>query len=149
MTPEVRSKLAWWGDWLSSALLAVVVGLLAYRFLAPRPASPLGSLAGQPIVPPGQVTLVELSQTHCPGCWAMRPTLFALQKAFGQRVRVEVVEVDSPADPAEAERLSTLAALHFTPTLLVADAEGRATAKFIGPTSYASLASALDRALDR
>lgn len=77
----------------------------------------------------------------------MRPVMALLQHQYLHRARIETIETDRPDDPAEAARLSAAAHLHYTPTFLVVDQGGRATAKFVGPTSYAALSGALERAL--
>jgi thiol-disulfide isomerase/thioredoxin len=134
-------------DRLSMGLVVALLAFLAYLALLPRQGSPLGSLAGRRLASPGHVTLIELGQTDCPACWAMKPVLAALGHAYGHRIAIETLDIDRPGDLAETRRLVALSELHFTPTLLLADRQGRASAKFVGTTSYLSLSQAIDRVL--
>lgn len=77
----------------------------------------------------------------------MRPVMALLQRRYGHRALIETLETDRPDDPTEAARLAAAAHLHYTPTFLVVDRRGRATSKFVGPTSYAALSGALERAM--
>lgn len=136
--------------WLDKGLTLVAVVMLAVtlgRYVLPRQADSLGDAALRPAVAPGRVALVELGATYCPSCIASKPIMMALSKVYGDRADVRVIDIDRPEHRAEASRLGSLAQLRYTPTFLVTDRQGRAVAKFVGPTSYASLARALDDAL--
>jgi|GEM_PF-1407942 DNA-binding transcriptional LysR family regulator len=74
----------------------------------------------------------------------MRPVLAALHARY-PRVVLEVREVDRPDPTGRTDWLERKADLKVTPTLLVADRRGIARAKFEGVTSFAAIASQLDR----
>ncbi|MNX88116.1 hypothetical protein D3C86_1200750 [compost metagenome] len=90
---------------------------------------------------------MELGATYCPACIASKPIMAALTKVYGDRAEIRVIDIDRPEHRSEAQRLGALAQLRATPTFLVTDRQGRAFAKFVGPTSYAALSRALDDAL--
>lgn len=140
-------KLGPWLDRLLTLAVVLTFGTLAYRYLLPRPSAPLETLSSKTISEPGQVTLFELGATYCAACVAMRPIVGLVAKNYQGRVRVQVLNVDQPADRQAAAELSALAGLRYTPTFVVAGSDGKAHAKFIGPTSYLALAQALDQAL--
>ena len=128
-----------------NVLVLLAVGMIVYRLFLPRPSDSLGDLTHQPLLPPGHVTLVELGASYCSACWMMKPIVYALQKSYGDRIRVEVLDIDH--SDGEAQRLAAAVHLRATPTLLVTDAHGIPRAKFVGTTSYAALASALNSSL--
>lgn len=148
-TPPTRSALARWAD---RGLTVVSVALLlavGYKYLGPRGSAPLEHMAGVRLPGIQQVTLLEIGQTHCPSCVASQPILALVRQVYQPRVRVRVLNLDGGPDAAEARRLAELARVRVTPTFLVTDAQGTVTARFLGPTSYAALGSALDHALGR
>lgn len=136
----------WLDRALTLAALVVVVVTLG-RYVLPRGADALGEAALSPALPPGKVALVELGATYCPSCIASKPIMAALARTYGDRAEIRVIDVDRPEHRAEAQRLGAIAQLRYTPTFLITDRQGRAVAKFVGPTSYAALSRALDDAL--
>lgn len=130
------------------AAIAVVV-MVGLRYFAPRPGDPLEALTGAAVAPPGQVALIELGATYCPSCVAMTPIVELLKRNYAGRAHVSVLQIDKPEHRAAVEPLARLAHLRMTPTFLVVGRDGKASAKFIGPTSYLALSGALDSALAR
>lgn len=124
-----------------------VGGFLLYRFLLPQASAPLEGLQQGAVMAPGPVRVVELAATHCPSCLAMTPIVSQLRRDYAGRAEVAVLYLDKAEDQAAATRLAERAALRYTPTFLVVDRAGRARAKFIGPTSYAALAGALNQTI--
>lgn len=141
----------WFSRWLDKGLTLAAVVLLAIalgRYVLPRSADPLGEAALSPALAPGRVALVELGATYCPACIASKPIMAALSKVYGDRAEIRAIDIDRPEHREEAARLGSLAQLRYTPTFLITDRQGRAVAKFVGPTSYAALSRALDDALE-
>jgi len=136
-----------WVDRLVTVLALVVVAVVGYRYVGPRPADPLEALAGASVAPPGKVALIELAATYCPACVAMKPTVELLRRAYAGRAGVSVLQIDRPEHRQAIEPFARLARLHYTPTFLVVGRDGKAHAKFVGPTSYVALSHALDEAL--
>ncbi|MFP5504074.1 MAG: TlpA family protein disulfide reductase [Candidatus Sericytochromatia bacterium] len=129
-------------------LAAVAVGaFLVYRFLLPQPSAPLEALERGAVAAPGPVRVVEIAATHCPSCLAMSPIVEQLRRDYEGRATVRVLYLDKAEDRQEATRLASLAQVRYTPTFLIVDHQGHATSKFIGPTSYAALSSAVDKAI--
>lgn len=127
---------------------AIAVGaFLVYRFLLPQPSAPLEALERGAVAEPGPVRLVEVAATHCPSCLAMSPIVEQLRRDYEGRATVSVLYLDKAEDRQEATRLASLAQVRYTPTFLIVDRRGNAKSKFIGPTSYAALSSALDQAI--
>lgn len=136
-----------WIDRLMTLAAGIVLVVVGFKYLGPRPADPLETLTGAQVAPPGQVALIELGATYCPSCVAMTPTMGLLRRAYAGRARVTVLHIDRPEHRAAVEPLARLARLRVTPTFLVVGRDGTAQAKFIGPASYLALSAALDRAL--
>lgn len=135
------------GGILPALGVMAAMSLLMYRFFMPQPSAPLAELQGQTLVRPGEVQVVEIASSHCPSCVAMAPIIEQVRRAYADRAIVRVLYVDKADDHAEATRLGALAAVRYTPTFLVFDRTGHASAKFIGPTSFVALSNALDGAL--
>ena len=106
---------------ITAGLQRFAVGEMA-RLVVLSDAPPMPSRALQDAVAaevrlrPGEVTVLNLWATWCAPCMEEMPTLGALQRQFGDRLRVVAVSVDSEADLAKAERelaRLTLGALPF------------------------------------
>lgn len=141
-----RSKRSGW-DRLPAVAAVALGAFLLYRFVMPQPSAPLEALERGAVAGPGPVRVVEIAATHCPSCLAMSPIVEQLRRDYQGRASVSVLYLDKAEDRQEATRLASLAQVRYTPTFLVIDREGQARSKFIGPTSYAALASAVDQAI--
>lgn len=137
-----------WLDRLVTVVAVAVMATVGWKYLGPRPADPLDTLTGATVAPPGQVALIELGATYCPACVAMTPTVELLRRTYAGRATVSVLQIDRPEHRQAVEPLSRLAQLRYTPTFLVVGRDGKAHAKFIGPTSYLALSKALNQALE-
>lgn len=145
-TQKARSSRSF-SDYLPALGALAAAAFLIYRFLMPQASAPLEGLRGEALAAPGPVRVVEIAATHCPSCLAMSPIVDQVRQAYHGRAAVQVLYLDKPEDHVEATRLAALAAVRYTPTFIVIGRTGHAVAKFIGPTSYVALASAVDRAL--
>jgi thiol-disulfide isomerase/thioredoxin len=145
-TQKARSPRSF-SDYLPALGALAATAFLLYRFLLPQASAPLEGLQGEAVAALGPVRVVELAATHCPSCLAMKPIVERVEQAYRGRATVQVLYLDKPEDRAEATQLAARAAVRYTPTFIVIDRTGQAVAKFIGPTSYVALASALDEAL--
>ena len=85
------------------------------------------------------VTLVDFWAEWCGPCRMMTPILDELAQEYGDAVTVGKINVDDQGDLAAKFEVSSI------PTLLVIK-EGEVANRFIGVTSKADLASALDAA---
>jgi len=105
----------------------------------------------------GEVMVLNLWATWCAPCVEEMPTLGALQRRFGDRLRVVALSVDSEADHEKAQQqLTELSggALPFVadmtrgvlfdaqaagmPVTIIYDAEGREVARLSGGADWAS-----------
>ena len=78
--------------------------------------------------------LFEFWATWCPNCQELEPTMLALQKKYGSRVKLVGVAVSVNQSPA---RVKAYAAKHKLPLVVLWDYDGNATDVYSAPaTSY-------------
>ena len=76
----------------------------------------------------------EFWATWCPNCQELEPTMLALQKKYGDRVKLVGVAVSVNQSPA---RVKAYAAKHKLPLIVLWDHDGNATDVYSAPaTSY-------------
>ena len=76
----------------------------------------------------------EFWATWCPNCEELEPTMLALQKKYGDRVKLVGVAVSVNQSPA---RVKAYAAKHQLPLIVLWDHDGNATDVYSAPaTSY-------------
>ena len=133
------------------AKLAISAGALA-------PTTPILDPAGKPVTlaaVEGPVTVVNLWATWCPPCVKEMPTLAALQSAYGDKIKVDVISMDKAddtdkarafiaehpplafyQDPKSAFAFALDPAAEGYPTTLIYDRKGRERARLSGGADW-------------
>lgn len=136
--------------WADRAFSLLVGGILLYMLLT-KFVLPMRSAPVDPSwkLPPGRPSLVEFSSSHCPSCLAMRPVLGQIKRKYEGKIAFRTFAFDSLSDSEryEAQRLASEFGVRVTPTFVISGSDGKVTARFLGPTSYLSLAQALDQVI--
>ncbi|HET9993371.1 MAG TPA: thioredoxin family protein [Kofleriaceae bacterium] len=87
------------------------------------------------------IRILDFSAPWCGPCKTLRPVLASLATEYG--ARVELVEIDTEADPVATVRYDVRA----TPTIVL-ERDGVVVGRVVGARPRAFIAGMLDRALD-
>jgi len=101
---------------LSVSLLAAIVLVLAYQGGMPK--RPEDSTV-HPDHPKAKVTFIELGSVNCIPCRAMQPVMRALEKRYGDQIRVVFHDVWQDDAPAK------MYGIRVIPTQVFLDQDGR------------------------
>lgn len=103
---ERRASGESWADAYAARIAGNLRGSLAARILAEDPATYRVPVDGSPAIGPedAPVTLIEFSDFECPYCKKAQPTVDALRKRYGDKLRVVFKQLPLPfhkrAEPA-------------------------------------------------